>query len=78
MVAIQYYLEYFRANALLSFATKQTESAQALVYMLLKKKLGGTSKHEIARAKIKYAESLNRIPVLEQNLIVAKSLQNIF
>ena len=79
MVAIQYYLEYFRANALLSFATKQTESAQALVYMLAEKeKLGGTSKHEIARAKIKYAESLNRIPVLEQNLIVAKNRYKIF
>jgi len=79
MMAIQYYLEYFRANALLSFATKQTESAQALVYMLAEKeKLGGTSKHEIARAKIKYAESLNRIPVLEQNLIVAKNRYKIF
>jgi len=79
MMAIQYYLEYFRANALLSFAIKQTESAQALVYMLAEKeKLGGTSQHEIARAKIKYAESLNRIPVLEQNLIITKNRYKIF
>lgn len=79
LLAIQYYLEYYRASAMLSLAIKQTESAQSLVLMLTEKeKLGGTSKHEIARAKIKYAEALNNIPLLDQGLLIAKNRFEMF
>lgn len=79
MLAIQNYLEYYRASSLLSLGLKQAESAKSLVLMLSEKeKLGGTSQHEISRARIKYAEALNKIPVLEQNLLVTKNKYEMF